>query len=192
MSGIIIAGKSGSGKNVLFDRLFENCDYDGGLVYSPTAGITNDFKGHQHVYDDHNVFLGKLAILLENQRKRAIAKVHLGKYYIVINDFIGCIDVHQTKVYDKLFTQGRHLCMTIYVLTQSLSAVTPTMRANIMCLYVTVLNDQQVDYIYSMVRGFENKKALKKYLSDNCVNYNVLVFDQKPYGKPYKVMKSKC
>ena len=191
MSGIIIAGKSDSGKNVLFDYLYQKEAYNGGLVYSATSQITQEFTDHNNVYDDHETFIIALNTLLDAQTTRAIQKKRLGKYYIVINDFIGCINVHYIKIYDKLFTQGRHLNLTVYVLTQSLSAVTPTMRANIKCLYVTVLNDQQVDYIYTMVRGFESKKALKSTLAKYCVNYNILVFDQAPYAPPFKVIKVK-
>lgn len=211
----IAAGNSKSGKSVSFKELYWpihkrfrhtllfsstnrlNCEYDD-LIQSSRSVIQRE------EYDDDLV-----REIMQHQEK---AIIKLNKKYgsfsqipesvkeklhvsIIVDDMLGLIN-YQQSVFNQLFSKSRHLYISVFVLQQHITSLSPTMRINAHYTLITKIKDNNIDTLYELIQMEDIgvcKNDLRRFLAKYCVNYQVILFSErildKEKNRHYKIMK---
>lgn len=211
----ICAGNSKSGKTVAFKQLYLpihkrfrhtllfsstnrlNCEYDD-IIQSSRSVIVRE------EYDDDLVkdimHHQELAIVKLNKKYGSFDKIpdsvkeklHVS---IICDDMLGLINFHQS-VFNQLFAKSRHLYISVFILQQHITSLSPTMRINAHYTLITKIKDNNIDTLYELIQMEDigmSKNDLRRFLSKYCVNYQVILFSErildKKNNRHYKIMK---
>ena len=159
-------GPSGSGKTLTLLRTLMDADKLGGMfdryeIYSPNVHVDPQYKsliayieqqtGQQKDDFCHEDFDSEsVRQLMEDQKKanaylRKIGAKRLLSTCVVIDDFGERADLMKAhgSVINSLFTRGRHLQISAFLLLQRFRLANPTVRYNAHCIYVHRLNSQK-------------------------------------------------
>lgn len=201
-SNVLYCGVTNSGKSHSFKYMFKKIanKFSYGILICSTANLNYDysFMPSEFVYEEFNEEVIRSMIEMQELKvKSAMLKFgekdyknHVDNCFIIIDDSIGLVNFHHS-IFDSLFSKSRHLFISVFVLVQHLTAISPCMRVNSLYLAITVISDNNIDTAYGLVPGFDSKKKFKEYLGLNCVNYNVIWIDKyNPYEKnKVKILK---
>lgn len=162
----IHVGPSGSGKSLTLIRTLMDADKLGGMfdrmeLYSPNIDVDPQYKpliafieettGQKKEDFCHEEFDGEsVRKLMEEQRKsnaylRKIGAKRLLSACVVIDDFGERADLMKAhgSVINSLFTRGRHVQISCFLLLQRFRLANPTIRYNAHAIYVHRLNSQK-------------------------------------------------
>jgi hypothetical protein len=197
--GMTKSGKTHSFR-YLFSKIYHQFAY--GVCFSTTIDLNDDYdylpkKCKFAKYDPRFIkaMMSKQYSYI-SKYKQAIAKNPDQQYdppphcFIIIDDCLGTIDFHHS-IFNELFSKSRHLNISCFVLIQHMTGISPIMRINAMYTCITKIKANNIASLYELVSCFESVTDLRTFLSDNCVNYNVILFDDAdPYkSTPYIIFK---
>ncbi len=211
----IACGNSKSSKTTSFKGLYEpickrfrhtllfsstnklNCEYDDIIASSRSCIVKEE-------YDDDLV-----KEIMKHQEKAIIKlnnkygsfdkipdsvkeKLHVS---IIADDMLGLIDFHHS-VFNQLFAKSRHLYISVFILQQHITTLSPCQRINSHYTLITKIKDNNIDTLYELIQMDEigtSKNDLRRFLAKYCVNYQVILFSErivdKKNNRHYKVMK---
>ena len=179
----IIIGSTISGKSHLLKYIFSKIGarFDYGILFSSTVGLSRDYDYIPIKYQ-FATFDAEVVNKLINKQRQYIqewGKEKAPKVFIIIDDCSGFFD--RTKdgfaLLEWLWTTGRHLNISCFALLQQITQLTPAIRSNTRYVFVTLTNAKNLEYLVQLVKGFDGKRDLKRYLDEVCVNYRVAAFD---------------
>lgn len=188
---ILIAGKSNSGKTVLFKKFIElhNSKFDLKIMVSTTAHINKEYSDIEFdaiIHPDHLEPLEKLITVIEG----VIKKGYDIKTLVVVDNFVGSLNVHNGsggKIFDKLSSQGRHLGITTIFLTQRLTKVSPTVRDNTNFAFITRINRESImGILFGLQDRFSDKYKFYEWykkITTNVKYTSIFINNNNPYGK---------
>jgi len=162
----ISIGPSGSGKSLTLLRTLMDADKLGGMfdryeIYSPNIFVDPQYKnliayieqqtGQKKDDFCHEEFdTDSVRQMMEDQKKanaylRKIGAKRLLSTCCVCDDFGERADLMKAhgSVINSLFTRGRHLQISTFLLLQRFRLANPTIRYNAHCIYVHRLNSQK-------------------------------------------------
>lgn len=151
--GIIIAGQTGSGKTTLLRRLLMefNGKTDAVYLFSETADMTKDFGNTIHsscIFDTFDE--DDLTRIIDRQEKIRSRLYDVGRadlwednfhIIIILDDFsTESATWRNSKIVQKLISQGRHYNITFIVSVQYLMTCPPVLRKNARLIFATTMN----------------------------------------------------
>ena len=159
-------GPSGSGKTLTLLRTLMDADKLGGMfdryeIYSPNIHVDPQYRSliayiEQQTGQKKDDFCHEdfdtesVRKIMEDSKKsnaylRKIGAKRLLSTCVVIDDFGERADLMKAhgSVINSLFTRGRHLQISTYLLLQRFRLANPTIRYNSHCIYVHRLNSQK-------------------------------------------------
>lgn len=169
---MIVTGKTKSGKTYFTRALMHKSqkEFDYIIIYSSTADISGDFDDFQKKYSkkvliitDETVFIN---MLNDDSFNDSVLNEKKIRKLIVIDDFIGFIDLHKNKKFDSLASRGRHLNISVIYLTQHIFCLTPCIRLNSDYIFVTKTSDNNIKQLYDLSCGFDSKDDLKRKMEE--------------------------
>lgn len=186
-SNNIIVGLSRSGKTYSFLRIFESVrdQYSHGILFCSTVNLNHDYDGIINSFGNKIIvkedYDETLVRSLYNSQHDDICysrnKTIRNQVFIILDDMVGLINF-KTSIIDTLFTRSRHLGISIFVLSQHMNWLTPTMRINAHYVMITKIRDNNIDTLYELTSAFESKKELRQFLNKYCVNYQIIIFNE--------------
>ncbi len=125
--------------------------------------------------------------IVEDQRKNT-------KYstLIIADDVIGRLKFHNNDLWDQLASSCRHDNLTIWVVTQDLKKISPTMRLNAKVLFVTRLKEHSLKACFEMCSGFHSFTEFKIWMDNVSTDWRITRFNlNSGYSKSnYEVFKT--
>lgn len=181
----LFVGNTATGKTHAFRWIFSQIaeKFDYGVVISSTCLVNDDYDYIPKKYR-HSEFDPDLIEALEEKQSRAKAKELARSDYrcpmafIILDDIIGSIDFRDKagRVFNGV-AKWRHLNISTFFIVQHLNYLSNVIRMSAKYVFVTRVNDSNVDALYEVSAvGFESRKRFKDYLNKNCINYNLLCF----------------
>lgn len=198
-SNVLYIGVTNSGKTHSFKYMFKKIanKFKYGVLISSTANLNYDynFMPKDFIHDEFKEdIITNMIEMQEEKVKFAMEKYgqnnyknHVDNSFIIIDDSIGMIDFHHS-IFNSLFSKSRHLFISVFILIQHLTAISPCMRVNCLYIAITIVSDNNIDTLYKLIPGFDSKKKLKEYLQEKCINYQVMWVDK---YNPYETQKIK-
>lgn len=181
ISNVLIAGKTRSGKTYTFKYIFKDLarNYDYGICFCSTADLNDDydFLPDKYVHGEYDEEL--IETIIEKQTKyiKKYGKKKSPKVFIILDDAIGMVKFHHSKIWDSLFSKSRHLNIAVFILIQHMKYLTPCMRINTGYLLITKIADNNLETAYEMTTGFSSKRQFREYLDKWCINFNTILID---------------
>jgi len=174
------SGKSSFAVNLLCqddDRLYKK-EFDGDNIYIFSNSIKTDTKIKliisQFEVPEENTFeeydddmLGAIYELTEEDYNEALEEKEKPKNTLVILDDIAFDGSLKNKVagnINRCFCNGRHVNLSIMVMSQKYSMLSTTQRENATGLVCWSCSDKQLDLIGEDHNMFDNKKTFKKMM----------------------------
>lgn len=121
---ILLCAEPESGKSYLIKylmyKLSRNFEY--GIVFSSTDDLNKDYSYIQpnYIYNNYNEEYLKNFLRLQRKLKKPA--------FLILDDCVGSINMN-SKLLKHLFTTYRHYNLTLFVSTQYIYAVPPTLRS---------------------------------------------------------------
>jgi len=176
-----------------------NCEYDDLIASSRSVIVREEYdddlvKEIMHHQEITIVKLNKKYGSFDKIPDSVKEKLHVN---IICDDMLGLIDFHHS-VFNQLFAKSRHLYISVFILQQHITTMSPTMRINAHYTLITKIKDNNIDTLSELIQMGEgeigtSKNDLRRFLSKYCVNYQVILFSErildKEKNRHYKVMK---
>lgn len=184
---ICISAKRASGKSELVKYIItqHSTDFSKIIVISGTEKV-NQFYSKIHcinpkfIYDKYDSSF--IEALIKNMEKVNQGKTKKDKEFkrvlLVMDDVFSSFNAHTENSFEKIFTIGRHLGITIIALTQYLMMIPPRCRVNCDWILVSQMNQQSLDILASEFRyGDIDVNEFKKMFLKNTSNYGFLLIN---------------
>ena len=184
----LLVGKTNTGKTTFLKALltklgrqfdlvigFSKTKFKGSISYCPPTFQFDDFD---------EVKIDKLMNWMKILVKYDI------KIGVVLDDMIGDIKVHNNPVFDKLVTRCRHYNITLFIVSQYLLKLSPTMRSNANYLICTRMSRD--DEIKTLWKEFGSSMTWNEFKSEFLAatsNYGVFVIDNSGGEVSFKPMR---
>lgn len=144
-----IIGKRNSGKSYVLKHilLYEAHLFSKILVCSSTESVNrfySDIIPHKHIYDSYTEEFGEKLInglTRENSNK---PKEEQKKVLLILDDLVGSTNFHSSKTIAKMVSMGRHISLSLCVVSQYLNALSPIIRNNLDFLLIGQQNHSSV------------------------------------------------
>jgi len=173
----IIVGKSETGKTTFLKALlssqlgrqfdlivgFSKTKFNGSINYCPPI----------YQFDDFNEdIIDKLMSWMQILVKYGI------KIGVVLDDLIGDIRIHGNALFDKLATRSRHYNITLFIVSQYLLKISPTMRSNAKYVICTRMSrEKEIKTLWEEYGSSMTWNEFKDKFMDDTSNYGVFVID---------------
>ena len=182
---ISIISKRNSGKSQLVKYLIKDSirekHFNKIFVISSTNCVNhfyNDFIEPTCIFDSYSEdWVEKLIILMSNKndKKKTNELYHV---LLVLDDMCSDVSMHNSPSMRKLFSRGRHACISIIVIAQMLHHISPLMRCNsdyilsgqLNCANIQLMSDE---FRCPLITKNEFIKLYKKLTN----NYNFMVIN---------------
>lgn len=180
----IVAGMTQSGKTSLARWLILQGGREGSfkkiVVMCPTAGLSHDYAFIEKTAGELTTepTVKKVEQLLHEQKSLAARRPVL----LVLDDWVGVLQVRDSKLFDQLASSSRHYHISIMILTQDLMKLSPILRQNASTLFVTKVREHNLKAVFEMANDFPTFAQFRTFMLDNCKNYNAIRFDQNAYS----------
>lgn len=187
-SSFLFLGKTQSGKTTLMKRILFKYkkQFSRIYVYCPIFNNDYDFINKKFILRD----IDKLELLIDAQYK--LKEHNKNKpILIVLDDWIGSLDVKHNKVLSKLATTGRHCSMSTFYLCQFINEIPPVIRQNFNYLVILSISEDALINVSSYQDTYTKRDLYKFYQTIKETPYNGLLIDNnKPYIMENKKLQS--
>jgi len=180
---MIISGPSGSGKGILTSEILlkhHRDKYEKIYYFSASALVDDNLKPLQRYCEEHlgqgskdpclydkwddevieNILERQSAVVEYTKQKKIRKKFHIA---VICDDFANERRVVRGGVLERLYLRGRHICVSVFVLTQYYRLLSPAIRTNATCLAVfRMRNVKDLDAILEENSALVDKDRLKK------------------------------
>lgn len=176
----VLCAKRNSGKSQLCKYLLKQNNFDKVFVFSDTES-TNHFYEKNNLVNKNSVYsrwdetwgidllkaLGK-----ENEGKTKETAKHT---LLILDDIMSNKEVHSSNILNKIFSNGRHVFLTILICSQYIYQVPAQSRANIDNLLIGQVNRQSLGLIADeFMSGDIDRKDFYKLYNRACKSYGFL------------------
>ena len=188
-----VVGVSSCGKTVLVTSLlrrlrskFGSPKFSAVYDFSGFKGLNNDYVGE--VPSDERFFnldLKKIKRTISGQEaliKRGVKK----QICIIVDDFIGKFNMHQSKTFDSMATSARHRGISMIYLSQKINKLSPVIREACLYWFVIKTNLPSLEVLYQNQTQYEKKNDFVnacKTMTSACQYSSVFINNQNPYGQ---------
>ena len=149
---ICLSAKRNSGKSELLKYLVRSyhSSFNKIFVISPTEEINHFYKDivpSNSIFSEYDEdwveeLIKKMTTI--NSGKTEKEKKHI---LLILDDCCSDTNFHSSNSFKKLFTRGRHLCISIILTTQYIKHIPPIARSNCDYLLVGQLNNQNIELL---------------------------------------------
>jgi len=188
-SNILFLGMTGSGKTYCFKKLYNKywkSKTDLTYLISPTAPYSGDYEGiikDEFILSDMSNAKNKIIEIVEFCKQQKLKKKSFNAM-LVIDDSIGVLNFNDDYFANMLAT-SRHINLTVVIMMQNLTKyLSPTLRNNLSYIFINRISDSNLECLYHLCGCWENRKDLKRFLTDNLVNYQTILIDKKDINNP--------
>ena len=184
---IMICAKRNSGKTQLVKYLINQSKHLFNEIFliSTTNLITNDFEGiidPKFIFNEYNEewldgLIKKMAdiTIKIGPNKDESKYIHI---MLILDDWLSESQLRESKIFQKLFTQGRHYKISIIFISQAVRFLNPICRNNLDYLLISQMNSQALDSVSTDFRvGNVSKKDFLNIYNQNCSNYQFLILN---------------
>lgn len=182
---LLFVGSTKTGKSYLLKSIllkYVNF-FNYGLVISPTEKFNNQYDYIDNKFI-HYKYSDQLIISLINKQEEFIElakknkKMKIPECFLILDDCLGEVNMRsQNNMIDILFSKGRHYHITLFLTTQKITYVSPTIRENAKYVFITKVTKSSYEKLYELSDDFSNYKEFAAYLDKQCVDYRVVFFD---------------
>jgi len=175
ISGITQSGKSTLCKELIYNYIKSGVVFSRVYAFIPTIDLqdTYDFLNPKFImteFTDEN-----LTYILEEQMKKP-PNIHV---CLIIDDFIGHVNLNNNKMLDRVITAGSKYRITCVILTQNLNKLSTTIKSNCYYLFLTGgLGNQSLKTAWELQKSISLEKwnDFKSYINQACVGYHFVLF----------------
>jgi DNA helicase HerA-like ATPase len=180
-SSFLFLGKTNSGKTYLMKKILAKNRklFDRVIVFCPIMNNDYNFLDKKYVLKDKE----KLNDIIDKQYELKETNKHK-PLLIILDDFIGSIDIRRDELFSKLATNGRHCNISTFYISQFLTRIPPVIRDNINYFIVLSVSHQSLDTLYEYQEMYNRNDLSEIYREIKKKPYRGLLFDNfKPYLK---------
>lgn len=190
----LLIGKTGVGKSVFLKwLLYHNEDkIDSVMIFASTIwnGQYNNVTSYLYEEFDHK--------LVENIIKKRKEKIKnnekVGNLLIILDDFIDNPSLSMggrgDPILTQLFSYGRHLFISVWILSQKLTKVSPTLRVNSEYIFLFSLpNRKEMEAAEEEFNPYE-KHWFEKVMTEYSHSYQVICVNNSKYSLEFSVGKA--
>ena len=197
----LVCGMSNSGKTVGTQKLLQMMPrrFDRIIVFSQTAYMTGDWKDvTPYVYSEPNYeLIARVQTLQEEIKGRLTAEgkdpASALQIAFVFDDCAGVLETQERgHPMNKLVTMSRHFNISLFILVQAMTQISPVIRKNSHYVVVTKIHGTDYDLLYALQTHYDNKKDFTTGLRANMKDYNLIAFNMDCYTpKPIMVLSGR-
>lgn len=175
----LFLGKSNSGKTYLMKKILHKHrkKFDRVIVFCPIMNNDYDFLDPKYVIRDKQT----LDTIINVQYQLKMQNKHK-PLLIILDDWIGSVDLRHDETFSKLSTNGRHCNITTFYISQFLNRIPPVIRDNINYYIILSVSHQSLDTLYEYQEMYKKNELTDLYREIKKQPYRGLLFDNfKPY-----------
>jgi len=187
------SGKSNYLVNLLLRDEFYNSDFEGDNIYIISPSINSDLKlkvleqqkdiPPENLYEDYDELqLEAIYEFIEDEFNEAIRNKEKPKNCLIIFDdmsYSGALKKKKNGILSKMFSNGRHINLSVIVTAQRYSDILPAARSNASGVVLFSLNDAELELV-SKDHSYITLKTFKTLFRQNTklkhdtfiINYN--------------------
>lgn len=173
---VAIVSESGSGKTVLLKDILSKIHtrYEIIRMMSRTAKLQSayDFFPRSMITDDYDE--EQMTEIWNNQKKQFDRGLPMPPVLVILDDVIASKSFKKSKMIDEIAVSGRHLNITLIILSQYFVAIRPLIRENI-----------RIAIAFAMANKKEREKFINQFLSSDTYGSGELLF-KKITGTKYQ------
>ena len=122
------------------------------FVISPTNitnGFYNDFIPKENIFSEwNNEWIEKLLEILKNLNKNKKSQTDSPKnVLLILDDCCSNTKFHNNKIFERIFTTGRHYFLSCIITSQFITHIPPSARTNCDFILVSNLNNNNVQIL---------------------------------------------
>lgn len=157
----------------------------------------NAYSASQHVFLPKEFIITKPT---ENQVRTILDEQENGKCQgvktlLIFDDIIGCFNMtRKGNVFDELCSSGRHVNISIIIISQEIKQCSPVIRNNLGMAFVTQIKEHGKKCLFELSTAFETFAQFNQFYKEYCVKGNILRLNLMNDGQsPQVIFKSeKC
>lgn len=192
---IVVLGSSWTGKTHWLGHCFKKYGrtFNYGLVYCSTLGMNDSYdwlpkENKTRFWNDVYTSDGKRIkgfetmlrelMVLQRRNLEQLGREKTPKIFIIVEDPMGTVDFHNSKIWNEIAGQIRHFMITIFVCLQYIKYVSPAMR-NAMIRFVIFQNTED-DLIKAkqLVIGWSSKADWLRFIISETQEYGGVLYDR--------------
>ena len=180
---VCLCGKRHSGKSELIKYIISlyGRQFNKIFVICPSEAVN---KFYSKVLPPENIFTEYSEEWIEKLMKRLI-QINVGKnddnsahILLIMDDCVSDVNMHSAKNFEKIFTRGRHLKISLMITTQYLYLIPPVARINCDYILVGQLNKQGLKVMSDeFLMGDISPKEFNKMYYESTNDYGFLIIN---------------
>ena len=181
---VCICAKRNSGKSELTGYIINKFkdDFDKIYVVCPTEPV-NHFYEKSGIVDKKCIFdklhddwveqlIKKMSKINDNKPKDDRTKILL-----ILDDLVCDYNTHDSDTLNKLFVRGRHINISVIVISQYINLISPVIRNNSDWLIVGQMNSKSINIIYDEFINILTRKEFEQFYINSIEDYNFLIIN---------------
>lgn len=180
-SATLFLGKTGSGKTFLMKKILNKNKkkFNRIIAFCPILNDDYDFLDKKFVIRDKE----KLNDIIDRQYELKKNNMHK-PLLIILDDFIGTIDLRHDDIFSKLATNGRHCNITVFYISQFLTKIPPVIRDNLGYLCILNISQASLDTLTEYQDMYNKNDLFQLYRETRQKPYRGILIDNvSPYLK---------
>ena len=180
---VCLCGKRHSGKSELIKYIISlyGHQFNKIFVICPSEAVN---KFYSKVLPPENIFTEYSEEWIEKLMKRLI-QINVGKnddnsahILLIMDDCVSDVNMHSAKNFEKIFTRGRHLKISLMITTQYPYLIPPVARINCDYILVGQLNKQGLKVMSDeFLMGDISQKEFNKMYYESTNDYGFLIIN---------------
>ena len=181
---VCICAKRNSGKSELTGYIINKFkdDFDKIYVVCPTEPV-NHFYEKSDIVDKKCIF-DKLHDDWVEQLIKKMSKINDNKpkddrtnILLILDDLVCDYNTHNSDTLNKLFVRGRHINISVIVISQYINLISPVIRNNSDWLIVGQMNSKSINIIYDEFINILTRKEFEQFYINSIEDYNFLIIN---------------
>jgi hypothetical protein len=181
---VCICARRNSGKSELTSYIVNEFKDKFSKIYvvCPTESVNHFYEKSKIVdkkcifdklHDDWvNQLIEKLSKINDNKPKEERTNVLL-----ILDDLVCDYNTHDSDTLDKLFVRGRHVNISVIVISQYINLISTVIRNNSDYLIVGQQNSKSIGLIYDEFINILTRKEFEKFYINSIEDYNFLIIN---------------
>ena len=176
----VLCAKRNSGKSQMCKYLLKDNDFDKIFVFSNTESTNhfyekNNIVNKNCIYDSWDEEWGIQLLKALGKENSGKTKETAKHTLLILDDIMSSKNVHSSEILNKIFSNGRHVFLSILICSQYIYQTPSQSRANIDNLLIGQVNRQSLGLIADeFMSGDIERKDFFKLYNRACKNYGFL------------------
>lgn len=159
----LLIGTTGSGKSTLVKKLLKTTKWDLGMIFTTTPWEYSDVKKGIPL---EFALIDKVNLLFSPKLMKL-------KKFVIIDNYIGIMKLG--ALIEKIYTQGRHFGLAVFVLSQYAAKVPPVVRENSRYVWILRANVRSYDLLFNNQNKFSRKLDFIEFCQKNTSYIPILI-----------------